>query len=299
MSKQHEHSHHNHSSSRNIGFAFFLNVFFVIIEIIGGIITGSIAILSDAVHDLGDSLALGLSWVLEKHSGKKENYTYTYGYRRLSLMGALFNSLILLVGSGIILFHAIPALFNPGAPDARGMLLFSVFGILVNGIAALKLRGGKSLAEKTVRLHLLEDVLGWAAVFIVSVVMLFAYLPILDPILSLLITAFILKNVYHNLVQIIKVLLQAVPDGYDIDEIKKTLIEKHPMITDLHGIKLWTLDGETNIMTFHMCVRDNLKLNDLVEIKRNIKQTLMELGIEDVTIEIENLNNCSDIPHRC
>ncbi len=299
--QMHQHEGYSHdaqkdSGRRNIGFAFVLNAFFVLVEIAGGIITGSIAIISDAVHDLGDSMALGLSWILEKRSGKKGNYTYTYGYRRLSLMGALFNSLVLLIGSVIIVIHAVPALFNPGAPDARGMIVFSLFGILINGFAVLKLRGGKGLAEKAVRLHLLEDVLGWAAVLVVSVIMLFAYVPVLDPILSLLITVFILKNVYRNLVQIIKILLQAVPDGYDIDQIKKTLIERHPVITDLHGIKLWTLDGETNIMTFHMCIKNSPDIKEIVDIKRNVKQTLMELGIEDVTIEIENLDNCSNNP---
>lgn len=300
------HSHHDHGHShvhpttadsrRNIGFAFILNAVFVVIEIAGGLITGSIAIISDAVHDFGDSLALGLSWLLEKRSGKKGDYTYTYGYRRLSLMGALFNSLVLLAGSVVIVIHAVPALFDPGTPDAKGMIVFAVLGILINGIAVLKLKKGAGLAEKAVRLHLLEDVLGWVAVLAVSIIMLFAYVPVLDPILSLLITAFILKNVYHNIAQIVKILLQAVPDGYDIDEIRKKLMDRHPFITDLHGVKLWTLDGENNIMTFHMCVKNSPGISEIVDIKRNVKQTLMEMGIEDVTIEIENLDNCSNNP---
>jgi len=290
------HSHHNHGneSQKNIGIAFFLNAAFVVIEIIGGLLTNSIAILSDAVHDLGDSLTLGLSWVLEKRSRRPGNSRYTYGYKRLSLVGALMNAIVLLIGSGFIIANAIPRLFSPEPIDAKGMIILAVLGIIINGAAVLRLKKGTKIAEKVVSLHLLEDVLGWFAVLIVSIILLFADIPILDPILSLLITAFVLKNVVQNFGQIIKIFLQAVPDGYNIAEIENKVIELHPSILEIHGTKLWTLDGDSNIMTFHMCVKNKPDINEIVGLKRSVKNTLHELGIEDVTIEIENLDNCSN-----
>ena len=292
------HSHHNHQhdheSQKNIGIAFFLNAAFVVIEIIGGLLTNSIAILSDAVHDLGDSLTLGLSWILEKRSRRPGNSLYTYGYKRLSLVGALMNAVVLLVGSGFIIASAIPRLFSPEPIDPKGMIILAVLGITINGIAVLRLKTGTKIAEKVVSLHLLEDVLGWFAVLIVSIILLFANIPILDPILSLLITAFVLKNVVRNFGQIIKIFLQAVPDGYDLSKIEDDIIKNHPSVFDIHGTKLWTLDGDSNIMTFHMCVQNEPDLNEIINLKRSVKNTLGKMGIEDVTIEIENLDNCSN-----
>ena len=294
MSGHSHHHHHGNESQKNIGIAFFLNAIFVVIEIVGGLLTNSIAILSDAVHDLGDSLTLGLSWVLEKRSHRPGNSSYTYGYKRLSLVGALMNAVVLLVGSGFIIANAIPRLFSPEPIDPKGMIILAVLGIIINGAAVLRLKKGTKIAERVVSLHLLEDVLGWFAVLIVSIILLFADIPILDPILSLLITAFVLKNVVQNFGQIIKIFLQAVPEGYDISKIEDEIIKKHPSVFDIHGTKLWTLDGDSNIMTFHMCVKNEPDLNEIVKLKRSVKDTLSELGIEDVTIEIENLNNCSN-----
>ena len=295
MSKHSYHNHHHlNESQKNIGIAFFLNAVFVVIEIIGGLLTNSIAILSDAVHDLGDSLTLGLSWILEKRSRRLGNSRYTYGYKRLSLVGALMNAVVLLVGSGFIIANAIPRLFSPEPIDPKGMIILAVLGIIINGAAVLRLKRGTKIAEKVVSLHLLEDVLGWFAVLIVSIILLFTDVPILDPILSLLITAFVLKNVAQNFGQIIKIFLQAVPDGYDISKIEEEIIKDYPSVFNIHETKLWTLDGDSNIMTFHMCVKNEPDLNEIIDLKRSVKNTLSKMGIEDVTIEIENLDNCSN-----
>ena len=165
-SHSHAHHHDHHGDVKNIKVAFFLNFGFAIIEIIGGFLTNSVAILSDAVHDLGDSLSLGLAWYFQKYSRKKSDSTYTYGYRRFSLVGALANSLVLIVGSILILTEAIPRIFNPQQAHPQGMMMLAVLGIAVNGVAMLRLRRGKSLNEKVVSLHLMEDVLGWIAVLV-------------------------------------------------------------------------------------------------------------------------------------
>jgi len=291
------HNHiHEHDSQKNIGIAFILNAVFVVIEIVGGLLTNSIAILSDAVHDLGDSLTLGLSWILEKRSQNPGNSRYTYGYKRLSLVGALMNAVVLLVGSGFIIANAIPRIFSPEPINAKGMFILAIIGIIINGAAVIRLKKGTKIAEKVVSLHLLEDVLGWAAVLIVSIILIFADIPILDPILSLFIAAFVLKNVVQNFGQIIKIFLQAVPEGYDIPKIEAKILKLNPDIYEIHGTKLWTLDGESNIMTFHMCVKNEPNINEIINIKRSVKNILSEMGIEDVTIEIENSDNCSNKP---
>ena len=293
----HTHQGHNHNneSQRNIGIAFLLNAVFVVIEIVGGLMTNSIAILSDAVHDLGDSLALGLSWILEKRSGKEDNSKYTYGYKRLSLVGALMNAVVLMVGSGFIIANAVPRIFSPEPIEAKGMILLAVLGILINGAAVIRLKRGTKIAERVVTLHLLEDVLGWVAVLIVSIILLFVDIPVLDPILSLLITAFVLKNIIQNFGQIMKIFLQAVPEGYDISNIESRILELHPAVKEIHGTKLWTLDGDINIMTSHLSVQNEPEINELVNLKRSVKNTLHEMGIDDVTLEIETIDNCSNI----
>jgi cobalt-zinc-cadmium efflux system protein len=179
--------------------AFFLNVAFTIIEFIGGWLTNSTAIMADAVHDLGDSLSIGSAWLLNYLGKKVPNDEFTYGYRRLSLLGALLNSLVLLAGSVWILGESIPRLADPVMPMAEGMLALAVLGVTVNGYAAYKLSHGTTLNERVLNWHLLEDVLGWVAVLIVAVVLQFVEWPVLDPLLSIGFTLFILFNVVRNL----------------------------------------------------------------------------------------------------
>ena len=167
------HNHGHTSSSQRIGWAFFLNLGFTLIEIVGGLLTNSTAIMADAVHDLGDCISIGLAWLLSKVSEKDSNTDFTYGYRRLSLLGALINGLVLIAGSAWVLSEAIPKLLQPEMPVVEGMLGLAIFGVMVNGFAAYKLSHGKTLNEKVLNWHLLEDVLGWVAVLIESIVLLF------------------------------------------------------------------------------------------------------------------------------
>lgn len=206
------HNHNHESSDSRIGWAFFLNLGFTIVEFIGGWLTNSTAIMADAVHDLGDSLSIGLAWILSKIAHKQANDTYSYGYQRFSLLGALVNGAVLIGGSIWVLSEAIPRLSDPEMPHAQGMIVLAIFGIAVNGFAAYKLSHGKSLNERVLNWHLLEDVLGWVAVLLVAVVLSFVDLPVLDPLLSIGFTLFILFNVTKTLIDTIKIFLQATPD---------------------------------------------------------------------------------------
>ena len=194
--EHHHHGHHHHHDTENISTAFFLNLAFTIIEIIGGLMTNSVSIMSDALHDLGDSLSLGLAWYFQKVAKKGRDKTFSYGYKRFSVLGAMINAIVLVIGSVFILQESIPRLWQPETPNAQGMFWLAILGILVNGAAVLKLKKGTSLNEKVISLHLLEDVLGWAAVLIGSVLMYFFDLPIIDPLLSIGIAFFILTNVF-------------------------------------------------------------------------------------------------------
>ena len=286
MSHNHNHSHDEKS---NIALAFFLNLFFTVIELIGGFLTNSIAILSDAVHDFGDSLSLGLACYFQKLSKKESTKQYSYGYKRFSLLGAIINCVVLVVGSIYILSEAIPRLFSPQATNAKGMFLLAIFGIIVNGFAVLRTRKGKSINERVVSLHLLEDVLGWAAVLIGSSVMYFTNWTIIDPILSLGIACFVLFNVFKNIKLVLPILLQGKPTEIEQNRIVEKL-KNIKNIANIHDLHIWSLDEEYNVLTVHIILSEELTTEELAELKKLIRSTLKEEKIHHVTIEFEMQN---------
>ncbi|MFD2567712.1 cation diffusion facilitator family transporter [Pseudotenacibaculum haliotis] len=292
----HHHHHHSHDhSTGNIATAFFLNFAFTIVEFIGGFYTNSLAIMSDALHDLGDSLSLGLAWYFQKLSRKKATKKYSYGFKRFSLLGAIINSIILIVGSVFIIVEAIPRIITPEDSDAQGMMWLAILGILVNGAAALKLKKGTSLNERVVSLHLLEDVLGWTAVLIASIVMQFWEVPILDPILSLAIAMYVLFNVFKNIKESVRIILQGAPKEISIDEIRAKVLD-FDEVKDIHDCHLWTMDGEYNVFTSHLILaNENISWKELKELKSKVKTMLHDrFHLEHVTLEVElSTEDCS------
>jgi cobalt-zinc-cadmium efflux system protein len=279
---------HNHSygDTSRIKAAFFLNLAFTILEIFGGIWTNSLAILSDALHDLGDSISLGMSWYLENYADRIGDKRYSYGYRRYSMLSALVNIIVLIVGSLFILWQAVPRLYNPEPTDAPGMVLFSILGILANGLAALRLRGGKTLNARVAAWHLIEDVLGWAAVLLVSIILLFTDYYILDPLLSILITLFILYNVIKNLRKTLALFLQAVPDDVDLQQIEDKLLSIDNVCSS-HHTHVWSLDGERHVLTTHLVVGEGTTREQVKCIKSEIKHMSGEMDFYHTTVEIE------------
>lgn len=279
--------HHHHSSTENIKVAFFLNLFFTIIEFIGGIYTNSLAITSDAIHDLGDSISLGMAWYFQNLSNKKPTKTYSYGFKRFSLLGAIINSVILLVGSVFIIIEAIPRIINPEHADAKGMMWFAILGIIVNGAAVLKLKNGTSINERVVSLHMLEDVLGWVAVLIASIVMQFWDVPVLDPILSLLIALYILTNVFKNGKESIRIILQGTPIQISSDEVKAQVLEFEE-VKSIHDCHLWSMDGEYNVLTMHLIVDHTLSWKKGEILKKSVRKLLHDkFHLEHITLELE------------
>lgn len=278
--------HHAHEGKGNIGIAFFLNLGFTVLEIIGGFWTNSMAILSDALHDLGDSLSLGFAWYLDKFSKKGPDEKFSFGYARFSLLAALVNSLVLVGGSVLVLVRSVPRIIEPEAVHPQGMLLLAVFGIVINGLAVLGLKKGSSLNERVVSWHLMEDVLGWVVVLIASIVLLFVDVPVLDPILSIGITIYILFNVVKNLKEVLNVLLQGVPKDMSIRDMEQSM-SAVPDLLSVHHTHIWSLEGEKVLLSTHVLVRDDIGREAIIALKQHIKDTLRGKGIEHVTVEIE------------
>jgi len=281
----HSHDHKNQSSAR-IGLVFFLNVTFTIIELIGGILFNSTAILADAVHDLGDSISIGFAWIMSKLSEKNANENYTYGYHRFTLMGAFINSLVLIAGSVWVLSSAIPKLANPEMPVVEGMFGLAIFGVIVNGFAAFKLSQGTTLNEKVLNWHLLEDVLGWIAVLIVSITLFFFDWPILDPALSIVFTLFILFNVAKNLWATIKLFLQAVPDKELLERLNQAL-NAFDEITNVHHMHLWSLDGEHHVLTAHLVLQQGFEISQQLDLKKRLADKMVTFELTHTTFEFE------------
>ncbi|MEQ9376196.1 MAG: cation diffusion facilitator family transporter [Imperialibacter sp.] len=283
---QGHHHHHEHDSSGKLRAVFFINLIFAILELIGGLLTNSMAILSDALHDLGDSMAIGLSWIFERISRKKRDKNFSYGYKRFSLISATISGLILFAGSVIIIIEAVPRFWNPEPVQTFGMLIFSVLGILVNGAAAWKMWGGKTANEKVVKWHLLEDVLGWVAVLIGSIVIHFTDWYFIDPLLSIGIAVFILFGVYRTLSETITIFLQAVPDDVSVKVIHDQLMTIDH-VSDVHDIHVWTMDGQYNVLSCHLVVEDDASSQVVAAVKRDARKVATSFGINHQTFEVE------------
>ena len=281
----HKHDHAHDQTTSNIKLAFLINLAFSVIELVGGILTNSIAIMSDALHDFGDSVSLGLSWLFQKKAKKGATAKFSYGFRRLSVISATVNSLVLAVGSTIILTESVKRLFSPSDVDAHGMLILAIIGIAANGFAFFRTKGGKNINQKTVSLHLLEDVMGWLAVLVASIVMIFFDLPILDPLLSIGISVFIIINIIKNIRRIVNITLEGTPDGLDISGVKKAL-NGIKGVNSLHDLHIWSLDGEAHILTVHLVVPKCDTVN-YQKIHTEARKVLKEFGIIHSTIEID------------
>jgi cobalt-zinc-cadmium efflux system protein len=293
MSHDHRHNH-GETAAKNIVTAFFLNLGFAVIELVGGLLTNSVAILSDALHDFGDSISLGVAWALQKRSSKGRDAKFSYGYRRFSLLGSVFLSGVLLVSSIFIVTEAIGRLANPQEVHAKGMLWLAIAGIVINSAAALRLKKGTTLNERAVYLHIMEDVMGWVAVLVASMVMIFVNHPatrFLDPAISLAITAWVLWNVWGNLRDTFRILLQGTPEGIDIEHLTAEIL-KVDGVESLHDQHLWSQDGESHVMTLHVVVDDAQTPADLQRIKVQIRDIGHHHNADHVTVEFETDEDC-------
>ena len=271
-------------TERNILIAFILNLVFSLFELIGGLFTGSIAIVSDSIHDLGDAVSIGLSYFLERKSKKQPDSRYTYGYLRFSVLGGIITTLILLFGSVAVIYGAISRLLNPISINYNGMIVLSIIGAIVNFAAAYFTREGDSINQKAVNLHMLEDMLGWVVVLIGSIVMRFTDFAIIDPLMSIAVAVFILINAVKNLKETLDIFLEKIPDNIDIDEIREHILEIEGVL-DVHHIHIRTIDGHNNYATMHIVTSEEPH-----KIKDAVREELKEHGIAHTTLELESEN---------
>ncbi len=275
----HEH-HHENVAIRNLKISFALNASFMIIEFISAYFTNSTALFADAVHDLGDTFILSISILLTIYSAKKISEKYTYGYKRFSNLGALLNTIILITGSLLTMAYSIGRLFNPVAVKSNLMLVVAIFGIVINLLGMRQLRKGESIMERSVMLHLLEDVLGWIALIITSILISKTDAYILDPILSIGISTFILIGTLRNLRALFGVFMIKVPDSINIEELKRELLNID-CIVEIVDFKLWSLDGNDHVITMKLKI-----IGDGHNLKQQIYSITTKNNISDVTIEI-------------
>lgn len=268
-------------TTRNIFIAFVLNLSFAIFEFVGGFLTGSVAIFSDSIHDLGDAISIGVSFFLEKKSKKQPDKKYSYGYARYSVIGSLFTTLVLLIGSIFVIYGAIKRIINPTTINYNKMIIFAIIGVVVNLLATFFTREKGSVNQKAVNLHMLEDVLGWIVVLIGAIVMRFTDFVLIDPIMSIGVALFILVATIKNLFETLNLFLEKTPNNINIDKIKEHILEIDGVI-DAHHIHVWTLDGNNNYCTLHLVTN-----GDFTTIKQKVKEELKEHSISHSTIELE------------
>ena len=268
-------------TERNILIAFLLNLVFSVFELVGGIVTGSVAIMSDSVHDLGDAVSIGASYFFEKKSRRAPDEKYTYGYSRYSIIGGVITTVILLIGSVAVIVNAISRILSPVEINYDGMIIFAVIGASVNLLAALFTREGDSINQRAVNLHMLEDMLGWIVVLIGAIVMRFTDFALLDPLMSVGVALFILVNALKNLKEIVDLFLEKTPCEVNIAELKEHIYGIEGVL-DVHHLHVWSMDGHSNYATMHVVTN-----RDAREVKAAVREELEEHGICHATLELE------------
>ena len=263
--------------------AFFLNLSYAIVEFIAGGIFGSSAVLADSVHDLGDAIAIGISAFLETISNREEDRQYTLGYKRFSLLGALVTAVILITGSILVILENITKLFNPQPVNDEGILWLGIIAVSTNVLASLVVRKGQTKNESILSLHFLEDTLGWLAVILMAIILRFTDWYILDPILSLVISIFILTKALPRFWSALKIFLDAVPEGLETGDLEKDL-EALTNVKSVNQLSIWSMDGLENNAIIHLCLEDWEKI---METKEAVRQFLEERGMQNITIEVD------------
>lgn len=275
------HNHYHKKASGNLLYVFILNILLNVVVIIGGLLTNSVAILADCLHDLSDTISVGLAWVLEKISQKGSDNKYTYGYKRFSLLGAVITSVFVVVISIIVIYESLSRLFTPISPNAEGMVLVAILGLIFKGISASILHGGETFNEKAILYHVLGDIFKWIGLLLVSVILIFINLPILDPLVSIVISLWLIYNLGKTLIHSLTPLLQRVPSNINVDKLKNEILSVNGVksIEDFH---LWSLDGIESVLTLKLDINNG---SDEELIKNKIKEMCIEKEIIDITIE--------------
>jgi len=293
----HECGHVHHDPSKSISalvVAFLLNAGFCVIEGFGGYAASSQAIMADALHDFGDSLSLLLLITLKYLATRPASEAFSFGYRRLNIIGAALVGGSLVLGCLLILGSSIPKIMNPTTVNSSLMMILSVGGIIVNGIAFYRLRPLEGLGENLVSLHLLEDLWGWVIVFFGALAIHFFTWYWLDPLLSVFLAFFILWRTFIHLRQIGRLFLLGSGAEYSMSKIS-LLLQTIPGLNSFHHVHVWELDSGFHIITAHLVLAPEA---DAILIKQQVRDQLLTMGKCEVTLEVEREGElCSDPSH--
>ena len=281
--------HHNEGAGHNILSAFFINLAFTAIALIGGWLTNSMAIISDSIHDLGCTLSIGLAWGFEHIAKHKPTHRFTFGYRRFALLGAFVNACILLSGATVVLHESIERLSSPVTVDAHGMMWFALLAIAFKGVAAWRTWRGSSVNQRMVSLHLLGDCLGWVAVLVASLVMMVVEIPLLDPLLSIGISLYLLYNVVRNLITAFRIVLEGVPTTIDYHKVEAEVAALDG-VAEVQQLHIWSMDNEHH-MAEVILATPLTDITKIEQLKGTLRTILHSHNVEQCVIEVTPKQN--------
>ncbi|MGE7767183.1 cation diffusion facilitator family transporter [Peribacillus sp. NPDC096540] len=294
----HGHHHHHHSENKKALLASFLLIStFMVVEVIGGFMTNSLALLSDAGHMLSDAAALGLSYTAIKLGEKKATQTKSYGYKRFEIIAACLNGLTLIVISVFIFFEAIRRFVNPPEVQSLGMLMISIIGLLVNIIAAWILMSGDKDDNLNVRsafLHVIGDMLGSVGAIAAALLIYFFDWGIADPIASVVVAILIIISGSRVVRDSFHILMEGTPDQVDMKEVKTSLKEL-PNVSDIHDLHIWTITSGFLTMSCHIVIDENGNHDTVLAEAQKLLHD--QFGIEHSTIQVERQEVGCPNPH--
>ena len=276
--------HHHEGAGNNILTAFFINLTFTAISLVGGWLTNSMAIISDSIHDLGCTLSIALAWLFERIAKHHPTARFNFGYRRFALLGAFVNAAILLSGSSVVFYESVKRMSSPEEVNAEGMLWFAILAILFKGVAVWHTWKGASVNQRMVSLHLLGDCLGWVAVLMASAVMMFVEIPLLDPILSVCISLYILYNVVRNLVTAFRIVLEGVPSSVNYEALHGEVATLQG-IDEIHALRVWSMDNVHHAAEVELTTTLE-SLREVEQLKASLRTLLAAHGIVQTTVDV-------------
>ncbi len=305
MSHDHSHSEHHHHHGpvelTNVNRAFIvgisLNFIFVLIEVFVGLYIHSLSLLSDAGHNLADVGALALSLLAFRLLKVKSNDKYTYGYRKTSILTALFNSVILLVSVGAIAYEAIHRLLNPEPLPGYTIAIVAGIGIAINSFTAILFLKDKEkdINIKSAYLHLMSDALVSLGLVIAGIIIHYTNWYWLDPVFSIIIVIIILMGTWRLLKHSLRLSLDGVPPNVDLQKVKNKAL-KVKGVVEIHHIHIWAISTTENALTAHVVVADNQSMREIESIKKQLKHEFQHQNIHHVTLETEtNITPCEKI----
>jgi len=286
-----QHAHHlTNSKSVGINIAFWLTFFLFLAEIVGGIFTGSLAILSDAWHLLSDLLALGVSWFALRQAIKPANEKLTFGYHRFGIFAAFFNNLTLIGISFYIFYTAVIRIFNPREVKSMGMVYLAILGLVITATIVFFLRKeDQNLNVKSAVLHFVGDVFSYAGVVLGGIVLHFTGWLWIDPVISIVFASIILRGAFKMLKESFWILLEGVPSNFNVDQISKDM-ESVPGVHSVHDVHIWGISAEEVMLTAHAVVEEQ-PVSEGHDLLHEVKKVLREkYGIWHSILQLETIN---------